>query len=73
MFTAIYKNSSAQILLFGILFFPLVSFGQFFQLGESLDGFQAGDYSGFSVSLNSAGNRVVVGEVQDQNVMAHLV
>ena len=72
MFTAIYKNSSAQILLFGILFFPLVSFGQFFQLGESLDGFQAGDYSGFSVSLNSAGNRVVVGEVQDQNVMAHL-
>ncbi len=72
MHIATHKNPSAHILLLLILLFPLVSFSQFFQLGESLNGIQAGDNSGFSVSMNNDGNRVVVGEVQDQNVIAHL-
>ncbi|PHR12772.1 MAG: hypothetical protein COA40_07790 [Aequorivita sp.] len=72
MHTATPKNLSVQTLLFLIFFCPLVGFSQFYQLGETLDGVQAGDYSGFSVSLNNEGNRVVVGEVQDQNVITHL-
>lgn len=60
------------IFLLLFIFSPMVVFGQFFQLGESIEGLQVGDYSGFSVCMNNTGNRLVVGEVQDQNFIDHL-
>jgi hypothetical protein len=47
-----------KLLLF--IFYPIVAFSQF-QIGNDIDGLTAGDFSGQSVSINSAGNIIAIG------------
>ncbi|OZV70858.1 T9SS type A sorting domain-containing protein [Winogradskyella aurantia] len=47
-----------KLLLF--IFYPIVVFSQF-QIGNDIDGLTAGDFSGQSVSINSAGNIIAIG------------
>jgi hypothetical protein len=46
------------------------------QLGQNIDGEAAGDYSGYSVSLSSDGNRVAIGadgnEAAGESFMGHV-
>lgn len=44
-----------------LLFMPLLSFGQWFQLGNSVEGEEINDQFGTSVSINADGNIIAVG------------
>lgn len=54
------------ILLF--LLFPLLSIGQWAQVGSDIDGESAGDNSGTSISVNDTGNRVAIGAFYNDGV-----
>ena len=41
------------------------------QLGSDIDGEATADYSGYSVSLNSAGNRVAIGAYMNDGTVSH--
>lgn len=48
-------------ILFGMLFMPLLSIGQWNQIGSDIDGVDISEYSGKSVSLSSDGTTVAIG------------
>ena len=49
-----------KLILLALLLLPLLTFSQT-QLGSDIDGEAAGDFNGYSVSIDSDGSHVAIG------------
>ena len=53
-----------KLILLALLLLPLLTFSQT-QFGSDIDGEAAGDFNGYSVSIDSDGSHVAIGAIQN--------